>query len=156
MVTCLICQKELMHVYSFKLHLGSNKCLKVTNDLYYEIDLILQKIQNDNYIKIKREDEYNRLNILYTRFILYKRVNHINPTLYSLSLLPDDETVQNQLVYEYRKKWLQYCEQWDRSKSPHTRDSERIMQQTTKLCERYLGWNGGTVNRSKFDELYDN
>lgn len=154
MVTCLICQKELMHAYSFKLHFRSNKCLKVTNDLWYERDLLLQKIQKDNYIKTKTEDEYQKLNVLYTRLIMYRQANGIKPTLYSLNSLPNDEAVQNKLVYNYRKEWLEYCEIWDNSKSKHTRDSERLMQQTTRLCERYLAWKGGTLTREKFDELY--
>ncbi len=86
MVTCLICQKELMHVYSFKLHLRSYKCLKVTNDLYYERDLLLEKIEKGDKTK-ETIDEHSRLNELYNSLIRYKQANIITPTLYGLSSL---------------------------------------------------------------------
>ena len=87
MVTCLICQKELMHVYSFKLHLRcNNKCMKVTNDLYYERDLLLQKIEKGDKTK-ETIDEHSRLNERYNSLIRYKQTNIITPTLYGLSSL---------------------------------------------------------------------
>ena len=64
MVTCLICKKELKLESSLKNHLYSDKCLKVTNDLYYECDIALQK--------------YEALRDFHSTLIEYRQENMIN------------------------------------------------------------------------------
>ena len=75
MTTCKICQRKLKSgdetVY-FASHLTSNRCLKVTNDLWYQRDLLLQKIEaGDN--SDETAEEHKKLDDLYKYYINYRR-----------------------------------------------------------------------------------
>tara|TARA_R110000823_G_scaffold262682_4_gene383279 strand:- start:80 stop:334 length:255 start_codon:yes stop_codon:yes gene_type:complete len=71
MVTCLICKKELKLESSLKNHLYSDKCLKVTNDLYYECDIALQKYE----LALQK---YEALRDFHSTLIEYRQENMIN------------------------------------------------------------------------------
>lgn len=73
---CLICGKNIRSISQN--HLTSEKHLKVLNNVWYERDLVLQKIEESDYIDmdllnsfIELEDIYNA----YNEYHLYNRLN---------------------------------------------------------------------------------
>ena len=74
MFDCKVCGRHLKNytLRSVSSHFGSNKCLRITNDLWLERDLLLQKIEKgdgsfDTFKKHKEADE------LYKEYIKFKR-----------------------------------------------------------------------------------
>ena len=62
MFDCKVCNKHLKNytLRSVSSHFGSNKCLRITNDLWLERDLLLKKHKEADelykeYIKFKRD-----------------------------------------------------------------------------------------------------
>ena len=90
MSTCKICAKTLKSSDEskyFASHLNSNKCLKVTNDLWYERDLLLQKIQAGDTSE-KTVEEHKELDELYISYVKYKRYKRAKGL--GLTGIPDD------------------------------------------------------------------
>ena len=74
MSTCKICKRKLKcgdETTRFSSHLTSNRCLKVTNDLWYERDLLLQKIQTGDDSK-ETFEEHKKLDDLHKSYIKYR------------------------------------------------------------------------------------
>ena len=90
MSTCKICQRKLKSGDEspyFASHLTSNKCLKVTNDLWYERDLLLQKIQAGDDSK-ETFEEHKKLDDLHKSYMKYRRYKSAKSR--RLTGIPDD------------------------------------------------------------------
>ena len=74
MFDCEVCGRHLKNytLASVSSHFGSNKCLRITNDLWYQRDLFLQKIEKGD-----KTDEtlkkHHDANVLYNHYIKFKR-----------------------------------------------------------------------------------
>ena len=75
MSVCKICGKQLKtsgeSVY-FSKHVRSWRCLKITNDLWYQRDLLLQKIENGD-ASIDTLQEYETLDKKHEMLMDYRR-----------------------------------------------------------------------------------
>jgi len=73
MFECFVCQKQLKHnnLNTVSSHFRTNKCLKITNDLWLERDLLLQKIQKGDKSTDTLEKHHDA-DVLYNSYVKFR------------------------------------------------------------------------------------
>lgn len=71
MFECIICGKKLRVGKNLNAHFWTNKCLKVTNELWYQRDLLLQKIEKGDNTD-ETLGKHKELDDLYNSYMKFK------------------------------------------------------------------------------------